>query len=115
MIKIKCRSTSAPTGFGSQSYEDLVNEVHPVLSCSKKTNNSTVLGPRRINAGVQPLNKNMGPSFRNERVRTSNGFALPEEDISRDFITSAGEQMVVAIVPARQLAMTCNKRLSCSW
>jgi hypothetical protein len=70
-----------------------------------------VLGPRRIKAGVQPLNKNMGPSFCNERVRTSSGFLLPDyyrpyewqyydeksvprtEDISRDLITSAGEQM----------------------
>jgi hypothetical protein len=31
-----------------------------------------------MNAGVQPLNKNMGPSFRNERVRMSNGLAFPD-------------------------------------
>jgi len=74
-----------------------------------------VYGPRRRNAGVQPLNKNIGPSFWNERERTSNGLAFPEEDIRRDFITSAGEQMVVAIVPAIKLAATCSKRLSCSW
>lgn len=73
-----------------------MKEVHVFLSCyhqgilsrsigprsckqgltSKKTNSSTVLGPRRINAGVQPLNKNMGPSFCNERVNTSSGLAL---------------------------------------
>ena len=78
---------------------------------SKKTNISTVLGPRRMNAGVHPLNKNMGPSFCNDRRRTSRGLALPDydtdqskktkqrtvirrtDDIKRDFITSAGEQM----------------------
>jgi hypothetical protein len=56
--------------------------------------------------------------------------AIQTEDISRDFITSAGEQMainqkmlglarnsiqkyeLVAIVPAKQLAITCSKRLS---
>jgi len=98
-----------PMGF---SYEDFVNEVQPFLSCSKKTNNSTVFGANRTNAGVHPLNKNMGPSFRNERVRMSNGLASPEEDIKRDFSTSAGEQIVVATVPAKQLATTCSKRLS---
>jgi hypothetical protein len=52
----------------------------------------------------------MGPSFRNERVRMSNGLASPDyialisevmtrkistqtEDIKRDFSTSAGEQI----------------------
>lgn len=45
---------------------------------SKKTNRSTVYGPRRRNAGVQPLNKNIGPSFWNERERTSNGLAFPD-------------------------------------
>ena len=45
---------------------------------SKKTNKSTVLGPRRMNAGVHPLNKNMGPSFCNDRRKTSRGLALPD-------------------------------------
>lgn len=44
--------------------------LHPFFSCSKKTNSRTVLGPRRINAGVHPMNRNRGPSCRREVVNT---------------------------------------------
>lgn len=37
---------------------------------SKKTNNKTVLGPKRMKAGVQPLKRNVMPSSRMERART---------------------------------------------
>jgi hypothetical protein len=40
---------------------------------SKKTNNRTVLGASRMNAGVQPLKTNIGPSSRRDRTSTSTG------------------------------------------
>ena len=42
-----------------------------VWRTSKKTNISTVLGPRRMNAGVQPLKRNFGPSSRSDRWSTA--------------------------------------------
>lgn len=37
---------------------------------SKNTKRRTVFGPKRINAGVQPLKRNFGPSSRKDRVKT---------------------------------------------
>jgi hypothetical protein len=45
---------------------------------SKKTNNRMVLGPRRLNAGVHPLNRNMTPSSRSERLRIPTMPMLPD-------------------------------------
>jgi len=78
----------------------------PFLSCSKNTNNKTVLGPSRMNAGVQPLKRTLGPSSRMEVVRTCRREASDEEDMIRVRMTSAGEQTVVATVPANKLAVT---------
>ena len=45
---------------------------------SINTNKRTVLGPKRINAGVQPLNKNLGPSFLRDSLRISNAPSPPD-------------------------------------
>jgi hypothetical protein len=59
----------------TQAYEIKANEPGST-STSKKTNNSTVCGPRRTNAGVQPLKRNLGPSSRSERVSRISGLCV---------------------------------------
>jgi len=66
-----------------------------------------VVGWRREKAGSQPLNMNIGPSFFSDvlitpRVELDPG---PEAFMIRLFNTSAGEQTVVATVPAAKLAV----------
>lgn len=39
---------------------------------------NTVFGPSRINAGVQPLKRNLGPSSCSDDLNTSKGFAFPD-------------------------------------
>ena len=74
---------------------------------------STVFGPRRMNAGVHPLKRNLGPSSRKERVKTSSDDWLEDcgkgsaackdmhqyhkltADMRRDLRTSAGAQTAV--------------------
>lgn len=68
-----------------------------------------VFGPRRMNAGVQPLKRNLGPSSLRDVTSTSIGLDLPDyersastrysmnsgaltADINLDLSTSAGEQ-----------------------
>ena len=54
---------------------------------SINTNKRTVLGPKRMNAGVHPLNKNLGPSFRRDSLRISNTPSSPDcaETLSNPF------------------------------
>jgi len=71
-----------------------------------------VFGPRRMKAGVQPLKRNLGPSLRKDCAMMRGMLILFDEAMTRDLMTSAGEQTVVANVPARVLATTCNRRPS---
>lgn len=66
-----------------------------------------VVGWRRDHAGSQPLNMNIGPSVaREERITPSVELDPgPEAFMIRLFSTSAGEQIVVATVPAAKLAV----------
>ena len=57
---------------------------------SINTNKRTVLGPKRINAGVQPLNKNLGPSFLRDSSRISNTPSPP--DCGEMLSDSSGER-----------------------
>jgi len=65
------------------------------------------VGWRRDHAGTQPLNMNMGPSVAIEWRITARveEVPAPEAFMIRDLITSAGEQTVVATVPAAKLAV----------
>ena len=85
-----------------------------------------VFGPRRMNAGVQPLKRNLGPSFLRDVESTSMGLDLPDygvvskatysnmlgiltADISLDRRTSAGEQTAGTV---HQPASTRRKRMN---
>src|ERR1700760_2447797 len=57
---------------------------------SINTNKRTVLGPKRINAGVHPLNKNLGPSFLRDALRISDTPSPP--DCGEMLSNSSGEQ-----------------------
>ena len=60
------------------------------IQTSINTNKRTVLGPKRMNAGVQPLNKNLGPSFRRDSLRISNTPSPP--DCGEILSNPSGEQ-----------------------
>ena len=47
-----------------------VSEIIQTILTSRKTKSNTVFGPRRMNAGVQPLKRNLGPSSRKDWPRT---------------------------------------------
>jgi len=66
-----------------------------------------VVGCRRVQAGTQPLNMNMAPSFFKEALITPMVELDPGPDafMMRLFNTSAGEHTVVATVPAAKLAV----------
>jgi len=57
-----------------------------------------------MNDGVHPLNKKRIPSsLKDWLITTANDVWEQDEAINRDRITSAGEHMVVANIPAKQL------------
>ena len=88
----------------------LTRSLRNLSLTSKKTKRSTVFGPSRTKAGVQPLNRNCGPSFFNEVVKICNGVAFSDWSyiryslqslkqtsltacMTRDLITSNGAQI----------------------
>lgn len=58
-----------------------------------------VVGWRRIQEGTQPLSMNKGPSFLRDSRITPIVPRFPFAFMTRDLMTSAGEQTVVATVP----------------
>ena len=59
---------------------------------SKNTKRRTVFGPRRINAGVQPLKRNLGPSSRNDRVKTLIGVTLEDCEGMIKYVNLYGDE-----------------------
>ncbi len=74
------------------------------FSCSMKTKVKMVYGASRIQAGVQPLMRNMGPSFFSDSAMILVTLGLIPSTTTafctRLFSTSAGAHTVVATVPA---------------
>lgn len=78
---IVCGEEGSPTLLqlltNERSGQNHTQRVKVKRRTSKKMNIKTVLGPKRMKAGVHPLNKKRGPSSRSAVVRTSTGCVLP--------------------------------------
>lgn len=103
-------------GNGDQSDLSFIARVQSTafFNCSSVMKINMVVGWRRVQAGTHPRNINIAPSFLNEFLMTCmvDLESAPDALMMRLLRTSAGEQTVVATVPAAKDAVVCRPMLS---